>query len=503
MWARIFSLPLIIVLLGIVAVTMLAPAIYAAAGRDWDTARAFLYSSLMFLVLFAMLGVATANYPPPNRTKSQLLALLGAYLLLPAVMAVPFVEAQRDTTFVNAYFEMVSCLTTTGATLYEDPDRLSGAVHMWRAMVGWMGGFLVLVSAVAIMAPLNLGGYEVLSIRERTGKTGAIQGLPDPAMRMRRYAVRLFPVFAMLTLALWVALLVTGEPPLVAILHAMSTLSTSGITAGAGMATQTGSFMAELCIFVFLLFALSRRTFEREGQTRRAYALLHDPELRMAASLALALPMLLFLRHWFGAIEVEAGQAVTQAVTALWGGLFTVMSFLTTTGFESIYWADAQSWSGLETPGIVLVGLALVGGGVATTAGGIKLLRVYALFLHGRRELDRLVHPNSIGGAGQMARHLRSRGAQIAWIFFMLFAISVAAVMLALSLTGLDFERSVVMALMALSNTGPLATMALEDPVSLTALGNGAKAILVATMILGRLEALVIIALFNPEFWRA
>ena len=81
-----------------------------------------------------------------------------------------------------------------------------------------------------------------------------------------------------------------------------------------------------------------------------------------------------------------------------------------------------------------MLGLAMFGGGVATTAGGVKLLRVFALFKHGQREMERLVQPSSIGGAGQLARRFRRQGAFIAWIFFMLFAISIAAVTALLAL---------------------------------------------------------------------
>jgi trk system potassium uptake protein TrkH len=179
-----------------------------------------------------------------------------------------------------------------------------------------------------------------------------------------------------------------------------------------------------------------------------------------------------------------------------------VLSFLTTTGFESAGWAQAQVWSGLSTPGLMLAGLAVIGGGVATTAGGVKLLRVYALYRHGEREMERLVHPNSVGGSGVIARRLRRQGALVAWIFFMLFAMSIALVMLALSLTGLNFETTTVLAVSALSTTGPLAGIAAETPISWAGLGGAAQVILAAAMVLGRLETLAIIALLNPDFWR-
>ena len=132
----------------------------------------------------------------------------------------------------------------------------------------------------------------------------------------------------------------------------------------------------------------------------------------------------------------------------------------------------------------------------------MKLLRVYALYRHGEREIERLVHPSSVGGAGVQARRLRRQGAQMAWIFFMLFALSIAVTMLALALTGLDFVASTTFAVSALSTTGPLAAVAAEAPLPWSELNAAARAVTAAAMVLGRLETLAIIALLNPDFWR-
>jgi trk system potassium uptake protein TrkH len=210
----------------------------------------------------------------------------------------------------------------------------------------------------------------------------------------------------------------------------------------------------------------------------------------------------LFMRHWIGAYEVAQEENLAAALRALWGGVFTVLSFLSTTGFVSGAWSDAQGWSGLSTPGLLLMGLALIGGGVATTAGGVKLLRVYALYMHGARELERLVHPSSVGGSGAQARRIRRQGAYVAWIFFMLFAMSIAAVMLAFALTGIGFEPAVVLTIAALSTTGPLAEVAVADPILYADLSDAAKLVFATAMVLGRLETLAIFALLNPGFWR-
>ena len=148
------------------------------------------------------------------------------------------------------------------------------------------------------------------------------------------------------------------------------------------------------------------------------------------------------------------------------------------------------------------MGLALIGGGVATTAGGVKLLRVYALYLNGLREMQRLVHPSSVGRASSQSRRIRSKGAYVAWIFFMLFALSMTFVTLVLTFTGVGFEEAMVLAVAALSTTGPLVHAAAETPIMLGQLSPAAKLTLCGAMVVGRLETLAIIAMFNPALWR-
>ena len=145
-----------------------------------------------------------------------------------------------------------------------------------------------------------------------------------------------------------------------------------------------------------MLMMTSATAMAQDTTTSDSGGLLQDPEFRIGAAVVLAVPVFLFLRHFLGAYDVAAESDLAGAGRALWGSAFTVLSFLTTTGFASANWADAQAWSGLETPGLILMGLALIGGGVATTAGGVKLLRVFALYLNGRRELERLATTSSI-----------------------------------------------------------------------------------------------------------
>jgi trk system potassium uptake protein TrkH len=498
------NLPFFAILVFLAGGAMLIPAFVATAARDFETGRAFLYSGLMVLIAAMLVGFACQTPRRPPSERSHLASLFLAYLWLPLVLALPMDQAVGNTRFVNVYLDMVSALTTTGAEVFE-PMRLAPSVHLWRGLVGWFGGLLIWITAFAVLAPLNLGGYEVTSEAIVQGKIVNARGQMRAAgasERLRKHAARLTPIYAGLTVVLAVGLVASGETPLVAAIHAMSTLATSGISPGTGLEGRPPGFVGEVLIFCFFLFALSRRTYSSGVGREFRERVTRDREIRLALFATVVVPTLLFMRHWVGALEVDDLADGQAALSALWGSVFTVLSFLTTTGWVSEAWVDARTWSGLQTPGLLLVGLVLMGGGVATTAGGVKLLRVYALYKHGTREMGKLIYPNSVAGAGRLGRRIRREGAYIAWVVFMLLVLSIAVVMVALAATGLDFEAATILAISSLTTTGPLASVAGARPIDYFTLTDAAKLICAAAMIVGRIETLVLIALLNPGFWR-
>ncbi len=502
---RLQDLPLLLILSGITALAMYVPAFHALILRQHAVARAFFYSGTVMLFLIAMVGLAIAGRPGRNTARDLLGALAGAWVILPLIMALPFAQAVPDTSFANAWFEMLSSFTTTGATLYP-PDRLPQSVHLWRSMAGWAGGFFAMLMAVSVLAPMNLGGVEVLSARvpgRAAPGASQITHVAEPRERVARYAALLFPAYGTITLVLWLGLVIAGETSFVALTHAMGTLSTSGISPVGGLAGGHSGFAGEALLLLFLVPAITRRAMPGAVLVDRSVPVWRDPEVMVAAAIVLAVAAAVFLRRFAIALDLQGVDPFSAAVHSVWGAVFTALSFLTTTGFESADWVAARAWSGLGTPGLLLLGLAITGGGVATAAGGVKLLRIYALALHGQRELERIIHPNSVAGKGPVARQLRNEGAYVAWIFFMLFAMSIGAVLLALALAMPKdaFDKLLILAIAALTTTGQLADLAADAPIRYADLNGVAKAILGVGMIVGRMETLAILALFVPEAW--
>jgi trk system potassium uptake protein TrkH len=497
--------PLFLLFLGCAALSMYLPAAHAVVRNDHPTSQSFFYAGTLGLFLFAMLSIVLSSRRSKRGLMGQLMALMAGLIVLPAYLAVPFHDALGTTRFVNAYVEMVSALTTTGATLFPNPDRLNDTLHLWRAQVGWMGGFMMWVAASAILAPLSLGGFEVTAMGEpgRGDSAQVAAERAEPGRRLMRITRTLAPIYAGLTAVLWLALLLAGDRPLVALCHAMSVMATSGISPVGGLENSAGGLPGEAAMALFMLFALSRLTFSGDTMTKGSARLDRDPEVRIGLLIVVTVPVALFLRHWFGAYDLAEAQDIGTALRALWGSVFTVLSFLTTSGFASAEWDTAREWSGLGTPGVLLMGLAIIGGGVATTAGGVKLLRVYALYLNGLREMERLVHPSSVGSETGRNARIKRDGAFIAWIFFMIFALTLAAFTVIFAFQGLRFEDAMLLTVAALTTTGPLIDVAGETPLNLIEIETAAKLTFSVAMILGRLETLAFIALLSTRFWRA
>lgn len=499
-WQRF---PLIVLLLAATAGLMLVPSLHALVLRDHAVARAFAYSALIVGGLSVFLGLATARAAGAVRRRAGLLPVLAAiYVVVPAAMALPLAEAAALRP-LDAWFEMVASFTTTGASLLDTPRRLADPIHLWRGLAGWTGGLFVLVSAMAFLAPLRLGGFELL----RPDPEGGVTTMPQPSVerqRLRAALAQTLPWYAGFTAAVWLALAAGGLGGFQALMLAMATISTSGILARESLGAV--GFGAELVLFAAMTLALSRGlglpSRRRTGAVlpRR---LLKDPELRLAALALATVGLFVVARHWAGAYEAADGEDLPAMGAAAWGAIFTGLSFLTTTGLVSHDWIVARAWSGLTPPGLVLMGLALLGGGVATTAGGVKLLRVYAMSRMGALELERLLHPSMMDPGSEYQRFLADDGARKAWLFAMVFAIVAVALVGVLLLTGLTLEVALIYVTAALTTTGPLVQVGGDAAMQWSALGEGSRLLMALTMILGRLEILVILALALTHLGRA
>ena len=478
---------------------MLLPAFHGAIHGQFLEARNFLYSSLLGLFIIYMVALAQSNQSADGSGFKLLVMLILGYVSVPAFLALPFFYSIGNTRFVTAYLDMVSAFTTTGFTVFPG-YRLSETLHLWRAVIAWYGGAVVWVSALAILAPVGLSDYaradKTIPVAWGNGSARERQAL------LQRQIFELLPIYIGLTGLLWILMSVSGVASYEGFIMSLSVMSTSGIMGNFSRTAETSFWTVEAIVLIFLLLAVYRNNSPEKRLRHKVTALASSEEVRLAFFL-IGLFVLILLPFQMLTRGGDAdGLSLLSVLKAVWANIFTLISFLTTHGWISVLSDEARTWSGFSIPSIVLLGLALIGGGAATTAGGIKLIRIYALYSNALEETGRLLHPSSVGVSAGSTASLKRETAFKAWIYFMLFIIAMSLVALALTMSGLDFEAALVGAVSAMSTTGPLLDVFQAFEVSFTSLSVFGSLVFCIAMILGRLEVLILLSLFNPLVWR-
>ena len=476
---------------------MIGPAVTALFANDHALSRSFFYTGLLVIVFSIIVGIAIQNFRPNLSNIDHLLGLLLTFVCLPVLLAAPVASYFGDISLLDLYFDMVSCLTTTGAAIAGLPDGAGATFAVWRAEVAWMGGFIIWVAAAAILEPLSLGGFEV---KEAGTVRSRADARPD-AFRIKEkiwsHGIDLFPWYFGATLLLFVLQVIVGSEVLPALVLSMSVISTSGM-----MLVPSSGVFEEALVLMFLVLAWSGVIVTSRSSALGIDRMSEDPELKAAIrviSIAVAIVVAANLELL---MEIRGLERVSEALHAVWGMVFTASSFLSTAGFESSFMKLGNTAGGFWFPELILAMLALCGGGVATTAGGVKLVRVLALARMTQMELSRLVYPSAVSMSSGLGRNLKVSGQEYAWIVFSIYCVSLALYMLAFSYVGASFKEAAVISVAALTTTGPLAPAILSDGFAYSELGPVAKGLLASAMILGRLELLTAIALFNPSLWR-
>ena len=493
MWKFFKKLPLVISIPSIFILMMLIPALHGFYVGNEHHGRTFLYAVLLGIFSISFISLLIQNESLSTHRHTQIWSFLAFFIGFPILLAIPFQEVLVDGDIINSYLDIVSVVTTTALPVFPT-DVLSETLVLWRVCMGWSSGFLIWVFAWSLFAQLNLGGFERLGV-ERAQSTFSFNKTSTwndlPAEKFWHEAERLAPIYFWITACTSLLLLVASGDPFFSVLRAMSTIATFGIE----IPGHTGAgWPGEAILILIMVFALSRSTFSNLLSKTSSWRFVDDPELRVAAILIVLAMLILTSLSWSAKIQIDIG------LEAIWGIFFTSISYLTTTGLTSTYIPNKLSESGSGE--IIFMALAMLGGGVATTAGGIKLLRVYILTRHCTAEIDRLMSPSQVKiGQGNNV-FINYPNPTLACVFLILFILVFAAITLGLTLTGSSAGEALHLTLATLTNTGPLAQEFGNAESVILELGTKAKLLLVFAMVFGRLEVLALLALLNPEIYR-
>lgn len=469
-------------LLAFLGATMLVPMLVdlAVSQGHW---QAFAESAVITVLVGGLLALSCQNGVREGLTIQQTFLLTtGVWLALPIFGALPFVIGETEARFVDAFFEAMSGLTTTGSTVLAGLETLPKGILLWRGILQWLGGIGIIVVAMVFLPELRVGGMQIFR-SEGFDTFGKI--LP----RATQISSRISVIYVALTLTCALAYAAAGLSPFDAIVHAMTTVATGGFANTDASFGAYGPVAQYICILFMILAALP---FVRYVQLTTGFAkpLLRDSQIHVFLLTLLALALALTFWRMSGPDVMD--EATFRST------LFNTTSLLTGTGYAS---TNYMVWGGF--PIALLFFTGLIGGCAGSTACSIKIFRYQLLFSSIKVQLARIRSPNGIFTPRYQGRPVGQDVLNSVMSFFVFFIVTMGLVSVLLGLTGQDFVTSVSGAAAALANIGPGLGDLIGPAGNFAALNDTAKWVLIFAMLIGRLELLAVYAILTVQFWRA
>ena len=400
------------------------------------------------------------------------------WIVLSLVGSMPFYLYGMS--FVDSFFESMSGITTTGATVISGLNNMPESVLFYRQLLQWMGGMGLIVLAIAVMPLLGIGGGQLY-------KTEIPGALSDQKLtpRIKETAQALWLIYLGLTVVCALLYFAFGMSAFDAISHSLSTVSIGGFSTHDESIGYFNSMSIEvICMVFMLLSALSYALHYFAVYKKKPLKYFHDSELRFFVSI---LSIVISLSLLLSIIVGFDGGSFREI-------LFQSVSIVTTTGFVS---TDYSSWPTSITF-LLLIG-AFIGACSGSVGGGIKSWRVLIMINHAKINIMRLVHPNAVVSLKIGSKAVDDKVAESVWGFFSIYVICFMLLLLSLLATGMDFESSFSAIGACLNNLGPGLGQVAETYGSVSNFG---KSILALAMILGRLEIFTLLVLFTTVFWQ-
>lgn len=452
----------------------------AEGNGHWQT---FVESAIITTVIGGFIALACANGVKEGLSIQQTFLLTtGVWVALPIFGAIPFVIGETDARYVDAFFEAMSGLTTTGSTVLTGLEDLPKGLLFWRGLLQWFGGIGIIVVAMVFLPELRIGGMQIFR-SEGFDTFGKI--LP----RATEISSRISVIYFSLTVACAFTYVAFGMTPFDAATHAMTTVATGGF------ANYDESFAAfspgvEYAAVIFMFLAALPFVRFVQVMAGTARPLFEDSQIRAFFGTAAVLVLVISLWQWNH--SSGAGEASFRK------SLFNVTSILTGTGYAS---DDYMGWGAFPVVSFFFIGL--IGGCAGSTACSVKIFRYQLLFSSIKAQIKRIHSPSGIFNARYNGRPVSEDVLSSVMGFFVMFLVTLGVVAVLLGATGLDFVTSLSGASAALANIGPGLGPIIGPAGNFASLNDSAKWILAAAMLIGRLELMAVFVLFTAKFWRA
>jgi len=476
--------------LAFMGITMVAPILISAFYNESDFIG-FVYSSAICISI----GIPIWYFTRTNRSltnRDGFAIVTFSWIMTALAGSLPFYLSGSIPDFTNAFFESMSGVTTTGASILGNaevmphlPNGIESLPHgilFWRSFIQWIGGMGIVVFYIAILPLLGVGGVQLF----KAEVPGPVADKITP--RVRETAKYLWLVYTGFTLAEVIALMIAGMPVFDAVCHSLTTMPTGGFsTKNASIGFYDSSAIHYIITF-FMFVAGVNFTLHFKAIAGDFRGYFRDKEFLAYLSIIMGISIIIFLSL------VSHGGALSQINVR--DSIFQTVSILTTTGFGS---PDYELWPYFVQ--IILLVLMFVGGMGGSTGGGMKIIRCMLLGKYAAHETRRMLHSRAIIPVRIGKHHVSEDVVQNTLGFFLFFITAFVITSILLTMLGIDIESAIGASASAMGNIGPgLAQFGPTDNYAL--LPDLGKWILTFCMLLGRLEIFTVMVLFSRTFWK-
>jgi trk system potassium uptake protein TrkH len=467
-------------LLGLMALFLLLPLGFAVALDE--PATPFVGTLAIALVLGGVLYTIGRSSQTNLTTRDGFVTVALGWIVASLVSGLPYlISGQLGP--VDALFEAVSGITTTGSTILDDISVLPGSMLVWRSLTQWIGGMGIILFTIAVLPLLGVGGMQLF----RAEVPGPVTDKISP--RLATTARYLWGIYCGLTLLEFLLLFAGGMPPLDALNHSFTTLATGGFSPANASIAAYDSHFVRIVIIVFMFLAGTNFVLHFKLVTGHFGDVLRDEEFRWYLFLMLVFVVLIAASLW-----LHAGfswQSLENVV-------FTVVALMTTTGYAVV---DYGSVWPVGTQGMIVL-LLVLGGMAGSTGGGVKTLRTLLAVRALKSSFLRISRPHAVKPVAYRDRPVPEHVMTAIWGFFAAYLGLAILGMISLNLMcDIDLTTSWSAALTAIGNVGP--GLGEVGPAQTFAhLPRIAKLVLSFLMLCGRLEVYTVLLILIPDFWR-
>jgi len=442
-------------------------------------------SFFITILVTGILGALMVKLPRKNNTikiREGLVIVTIGWFIMCLFGSLPFLISGSVKSFPDAFFEVVSGFTTTGATVIDNIEAIPKGILFWRSLTHWMGGMGILVFTIAIVPALGIGSFQIFKAES-----------PGPAIgrfvpKIKDMAKILYGIYLIITVVEIILLSFSEMSLFEAVVYSFGTVGTGGFSTRGGSVGAYNSTYVNIVIGVFMVLSGINFNLYYLIYKRKFKDIIRDQELRFYLGIVTASTILISIDLYRNFYK-DIGKSVMQS-------FFQVSSIITTTGYATY---DFDKWSTFSKA--ILFLLMFVGGCAGSTTGSVKSIRILVLLKNIKREITKIFHPKAVVPIKVNQKSLPQDTVNGITAFFILYMLVFAIGTLLISLEGINLISAASAVAATLGNigigfdfVGPVHTFSRFSAQS--------KLLFSFLMIMGRLELFTVIALFSRKFWK-